>query len=780
MKKQILSLLITLLALALPAQNWTWVRGNNIGGDVGKYGTMGVASATNDPGARHGCATWVDGLGNLWLFGGEGHASTSTTCWLNDMWKYDPQTNMWTWMRGSNGPNVQGVFGTQGVASAGNDPGAREFAAYWTDPQGNFWLFGGDGPISTTTTVASKMSDLWKFNPGTNQWTWMGGTTTFDQNGNYGTIGVQTSGTFPGGREGAVGWVDNNGKLWLFGGRGFSSTGTSPEFLNDLWRYDPTNGLWTWIHGSNLGSQTGTYGTLSTPGSGNTPGGRQYSGYWKHPGTGDLWLFGGLGYSSTNPGRNNDMWRYNVGSNMWTWMGGANVPNIYGQYGTLGVPSATNLPGSRQYPAGWVDAMGDFWIFGGFGYCSSTYSVPPAVPPSRLNDMFRYRPSTGEWTWMKGGAAVNIPGTYGTQGVAAPSNMPGARDYNDYWSITNQSVWLFGGEGWDSQGQGVDHMNDLWKFAPHCNPDSITTSNGLTMCNGGQATLTAYTQLPSSVTWHNVGFGGSAIGTGSAFPTPPLTAVSGPSVYTYFAEANSCTATPRTKVTITVNPLPQIQVSAPSSVCAGTSFTVSASGASTYTWNGVSTNASSFSVSAQSSSVYVAIGTQSSCTGSGSATVTVHALPSFTISSPAAVLCKGSTVTISSSGNYSFLWDNATSGPTISVSPTVTTAYTLAATNVTTGCNSAKTFTQTVSDCVGIGERLTSIEIFPNPSDGEITIKGTGNVAQLVVRNTIGQIVARKPVPENNTTVKLHLPSGLYLYAIESAGMVYTGRLIIE
>src|SRR6185436_16764388 len=115
------------------------MRGAAVHGTItGAYGTQGVSSSTNDPGTRHGAATWIDASGNLWMFGGEGISGTATLSWLGDMWKYNITPNEWTWVRGSNAPNSLGVYGTQGVSSPNNDPGAREFAASWTDASGNF------------------------------------------------------------------------------------------------------------------------------------------------------------------------------------------------------------------------------------------------------------------------------------------------------------------------------------------------------------------------------------------------------------------------------------------------------------------------------------------------------------------------------------------------------------------------------------------------------------------------------------------------------------------
>ena len=41
--------------------------------------------------------------GALWLMGGEGLGSAAPG-WLNDLWKFDLTTNLWTWMHGDDAP----------------------------------------------------------------------------------------------------------------------------------------------------------------------------------------------------------------------------------------------------------------------------------------------------------------------------------------------------------------------------------------------------------------------------------------------------------------------------------------------------------------------------------------------------------------------------------------------------------------------------------------------------------------------------------------------------
>jgi len=90
---------------------------------------LGVAAASNKPGMRGRAAIpdgKADASGNLWLFGGYGLANTTATFGdMNDLWKYNIATNMWTWMGGDNTVSTSGVYGTMGTTAAGNKPGAR-------------------------------------------------------------------------------------------------------------------------------------------------------------------------------------------------------------------------------------------------------------------------------------------------------------------------------------------------------------------------------------------------------------------------------------------------------------------------------------------------------------------------------------------------------------------------------------------------------------------------------------------------------------------------------
>jgi hypothetical protein len=377
----------------------------------------------------------------------------------------------WTWMGGSstvgNPYGAAGVYGTLGTASSTNVPGGRQNAVSWIDKSGNLWLFGGIGDTSQNYVY---LNDLWEFDPtlGANgEWTWMGGSEGFAANGIYGTLGAPATGNIPGGRYGAVSWSDASGNLWLFGGWGYGSGG-GLGLLNDLWKFDPalgTTGEWTWMGGSSTigskGGQSGVYGTLGVAASTNFPGSRSRAVRWTDA-SGNLWLFGGdgLDYTGTE-GMLNDLWEFFPSTNQWAWMGGTSVRGYPGIYGTLGVAASTNVPGGRHVAVSWIDKSSNLWLFGGAGYDSTGAS-------GFLNDLWEFNPklgTNGEWTWMGGSSTVGSTGGYGTPGVAASTNAPGALYGAVSWSDASGNLWLFGGAGYDSTGAETE-LNDLWEFDP--------------------------------------------------------------------------------------------------------------------------------------------------------------------------------------------------------------------------------------------------------------------------------------------------------------------------
>lgn len=432
---------------------WTFLKGNTTATVTTNFGTQGVPAAANLPPGRSSAMSWRDGSGNLWLFGGVNTSGAQ----INDLWKYDPTTGYWTWMKGSNGSLAVGVYGTQGTGAAANTPGARQGAATWTDTQGKLWLFGGFG---YNTTSIGYLADLWNYDPATTNWTWVGGSSALNVNGTYGTQGTGSASNLPGARFQSVTWIDASGTLWLFGGYGYPATGTAVDRLCDLWKYDPSIGNWTWVKGYSGLYYYGTYGTKGAPASSNLPGCRSAAVSWVDL-QGKFWLFGGFGYGSSLYGTIGDLWRFDPTTNEWTWMHGSGAAGaINGSFGTKGLAAASNAPSYRQSAAGWTDSRGRLWLYGGAGYGALGSSA------AGLNDLWVFDVDSNVWTWIKGPNTVQANGVYGTPGVASVANLPGARDSASTFTGNGPSPdpWLFGGLAYPSSGTSATRGNDLWSM----------------------------------------------------------------------------------------------------------------------------------------------------------------------------------------------------------------------------------------------------------------------------------------------------------------------------
>lgn len=154
--------------------------------------------------------------------------------------------------------------------------------------------------------------------------------------------------------------------------------------------------------------------------------------------------------------------------------------------------------------------------------------------------------------------------------------------------------------------------------------------------------------------------------------------------------AQGCTKTVST--TVVVNSLPSVS-STSMTVCSGKTATLTASGASSYTWS-TSSNAASITASPGSTTNYTVTGTgANSCTNSAVGQVSVTPLPNVSVAS--GTVCYNSPYTLSASGANVYNWSTGQSGASISVTPTVTTTYTVTGTAVNT-CTNTATATVTV------------------------------------------------------------------------------------
>ena len=313
-----------------------------------------------------------------------------------------------------------------------------------------------------------------------------------------------------------------------------------------------------------------------------------------------------------------------------------------------------------------------------------------------------YPGETGFTTVFNGTISYNFSGTSGWQVItlSTPFTYSGTSNLevlfeNNSGAYTNNFEYFYTTTGYSSNRVRRDYNDASFPSScVNCGAFANIPNTQLTMvctstvsispsspavCNGSSTTLTA--SGASSYSWSPTT--GLSSGTGASVTASPS------STTNYVVTAQDASSCVQTKtVTVTVNALPTISISPSSpSICSGGSTTLTASGASTYTWSpttGLSASTgASVTANPSSTTTYSVTGTNSNgCVKTQTVTVTVNTPSTLTFSPSAPAICIGSTTTVTASGASTYSWSpsiglNTTTGATVAANPTTTTTYSI-------------------------------------------------------------------------------------------------------
>lgn len=205
-----------------------------------------------------------------------------------------------------------------------------------------------------------------------------------------------------------------------------------------------------------------------------------------------------------------------------------------------------------------------------------------------------------------------------------------------------------------------------------------------TICPMGSATLAAsgatnYTWTPALTL--------NTANAGTVTATPQ-----GGQTYTVVGATGTCTNSAQVVLTVTVNPT--LAVPALTPICSGETSTISVSGASTYSWSGTglsATSGSTVNANPSTTTIYTVTGTTAlGCSSFTTVTLNVIPIPTISIAAASMSVCEGNNTSLTASGSAtgSYTWSASPAGSLsglnanpVTVTPTVTTTYTVIGTN---------------------------------------------------------------------------------------------------
>ena len=265
---------------------------------------------------------------------------------------------------------------------------------------------------------------------------WLGGPSTNNGAGVYGTKGVADPANIPPARSNGMSWV-SDGNFYLFGGL----DDNGGDYFNDFWKWDGTN--WTYLGGAQGPVNDAGSGTLGQADPNNIPSARDGSATWVDK-NGNLYLFSGRTKRDVSAGvqigYSNQTWKWNGSS--WILVSGDDL---------LGTSSSSNFPGSSKNATACYDGGKYVYLFGGDNG-SLTYS----------SSLYRLDLDSLSWSLLK-----NNSEKFGTKLVESSTNNPPPLAYSAAWyDERNDCLMLNGGFVLELSQSGVRYgtSNAIWKL----------------------------------------------------------------------------------------------------------------------------------------------------------------------------------------------------------------------------------------------------------------------------------------------------------------------------
>lgn len=336
---------------------------------------------------------------------------------------------------------------------------------------------------------------------------------------------------------------------------------------------------------------------------------------------------------------------------------GSNVSICAGQSTTLTASGASSYTWDNGLGAGAVKTVSPtgttiYNVTGTSGGCSSSAQVTVTVTPSpTVSAGSNVTICSGQSTTLTATGATSYSWDNGLGAGASHSVSP-----------TNQTTYIVTGTsgGCSSTAQVIVNVDPI---------PFVNAGSDVTICAGQSTTITAIGA--SSYSWDN------GLGAGASHSVSPTSQTT----YIVTGSNGGCSATDQ--VIVNVTPLPIVNAGADVTICAGQSTTLTASGASSFTWDNGLGAGTTKTVSPIATMTYTVTGLTGSCSATDQVVVNVTSLPIINAGADVTI-CVGQSTTLTAVGASTYTWDNGLgAGASHSVTPTITTTYTVTGNNGT-------------------------------------------------------------------------------------------------
>ena len=238
---------------------------------------------------------------------------------------------------------------------------------------------------------------------------------------------------------------------------------------------------------------------------------------------------------------------------------------------------------------------------------------------------------------------------------------------------------------------------------PACSPIQMTFTDTVTIKGGGVGAASANNATicaGQTATLSAAGGGNYSWNTGSTDAsisvTPNVT-----TTYTVIVSTGNCKDT--AFAIVTIKPFSPISAAGNTTICVGSTTTLSASGGINYSWSTGATTAS-ISVSPAVNSTYTVVSTDGLTGCVGTSTVSVAVLPPPVATATSVTVCAGQSATLSAAGGGNYLWSNGATGSSITVTASAPANYSVVVSIGTCSDTASAAVAVTTAPVIALGE----------------------------------------------------------------------------